>query len=99
MISAVMVGVFVVDSVIVATEGGRCEGGGTLPRLSSDGAGALGDPQGEAHGARLGDGIGGATLSEGSGLERGATGIGGTDQDVASDLESLLFGHGRLWLT
>ena len=90
----VMVGLSVVDSVIVATEGGRCEGGGTLPRLSSDGAGALGNPEGEAHGARLGDCLSGATLSEGSGLERGATGVRGTDQHVASDLEGLLLGHG-----
>lgn len=89
-----MVCVSVVDSVIVATEGGRCEGGGTLPRLSSDGAGALGNPEGEAHGARLGDCLSGATLSEGSGLERGATGVRGTDQHVASDLEGLLLGHG-----
>ena len=69
------------------------------PQLSSDGAGALGDPQGEAHGRCLGDCLSGATLSERLCLERGTVAIGGTDQDVASDLESLLFGHGRLWLT
>jgi hypothetical protein len=65
----------------------------------SDGAGALGDPQGEAHGARLGDCLSGATLSDCLLLQGSALGIGGTDQDVASDLEGLLFGHGCLWLT
>lgn len=89
-----MVGLSVVDSGILQEGGGRSEGGGTLPRLSSDGAGALGDPQGEAHGARLGDCLSGATLSEGSGLEGGTASIGGTDEHVASDLEGLLLGHG-----
>ena len=69
------------------------------PQVSSDGAGALGDPEGEAHGARLGDCLSGAPLSECLFLQGGTVAIGGTDQDVASDLESLLFGHGRLWLT
>lgn len=94
-----MHGLSVVDSGILADRGRGCEGGGTLPQLSSDGAGALGDPQGEAHGGRLGDCLSGATLSERLCLQGGTLGIGGTDQDVASDLEGLLFGHGRLWLT
>ena len=67
-----------------------------MDRLSSDGAGALGDPQGESHGARLGDCLSGATLSERLLLEGGTASIGGTDEHVASDLEGLLLSHGRL---
>lgn len=92
-------GLSVVDSGILEQGGGGCEGGGTLPQLSSDGARALGDPQGESHGGRLGDCLSGATLSECLFLQGGALGVRGTDQHVASDLEGLLFGHGRLWLT
>ena len=95
----VMVCVSVVDSGILEQGGGRCEGGGTLPRLSSDGALAEPCPEGEAHGARLADLLSGPTHGTGTCLEVVAGHIsegGGTlaRDHVTCCLEGLLLSHG-----
>jgi len=63
----------------------------------SDGTGALGDPQGQAHGAGLADGLRLAAVGDGGSLQAVAAVVvdrGG--QDVAGLLEKLLLGHDRV---
>jgi hypothetical protein len=59
----------------------------------SDGTGALAHPQCQTHGASLGDCLGFATSTNGSGLQTLTLGIGHTDQHTTGVLEQLLLSH------
>jgi len=74
------------------------QGGVSPPCASgSDGASALADPQGQAHGASLTGGLRGPPVGDGGSLQAVAAVVvdrGG--EHVASLLEKLLLGHDRV---